>query len=282
MKKIYWERLCSTEEALHVSYSSQSKGGSWQMHGHDFCEVFWVESGIGRHLVDGLKDPCRLVSGQMCFIRDKDCHGFEAETGIEPFACINIAFPVAAWEQIRRRYGLEHHPFLNSGCPFPPLLEAPADMRSDFSRFFFRVLRRAPDILSRDAFLLGLATRTGGMDLPAPQGDLPAWLRRGMMAFEHEPALWSKGASELARCCGCSLTHLARIFREHLDRTPSDWILELRLVRASRLMQSTGFSVTEVALESGFENLSYFHRCFSHRFGQSPLQFRKSTRREAF
>jgi AraC-like DNA-binding protein len=60
-----------------------------------------------------------------------------------------------------------------------------------------------------------------------------------------------------------------------LGLTPSRWILDAHLKRAAQLLESTGFSVSDIALKSGFDNLSHFHRCFRCAFKLTPLRFRK-------
>ena len=51
--------------------------------------------------------------------------------------------------------------------------------------------------------------------------------------------------------------------------------MKARLLRAANLLKSTGFSIADVALEAGFENLSHFHRCFRGAYGVTPLLYRK-------
>lgn len=281
MRKIRWSDLCPHAEAVHTSSASQSTAGSWSVHDHDFNEVFWVESGVGLHLRGDGVAPRRLVAGQIVYIRWHDCHGFSTVGTSEPFTIINVAFPLEAWEELKDRYALENHPLMDDEAAEPPTLEVPTNLKADFSAFFFRVLRRPTTPLTRDAFLLGLLARTGGVDVPVPSSDLPIWFRRGLMDFENDPAQWSGGAAELARLCGCSRVHLARVMQQYLGKTPSQWILDLRLTRAARLLTATGFSITDVASESGFENQSYFHKRFAERYGCTPLQYRKMARREA-
>jgi transcriptional regulator GlxA family with amidase domain len=42
------------------------------------------------------------------------------------------------------------------------------------------------------------------------------------------------------------------------------------------LLRTTNQSISEIAFNSGFENISHFSRIFKENFGLSPLQFRKS------
>jgi len=51
--------------------------------------------------------------------------------------------------------------------------------------------------------------------------------------------------------------------------------MHLRLTHACHLLESTSLPVTEVALQSGFPNVSHFIRCFHRTYQMSPLQYRK-------
>jgi AraC family transcriptional regulator, dual regulator of chb operon len=281
MRRIRWKAICPHGEAMHASYNSRFSTASWAMHGHDFFEVFWIDSGVGRHRLSEKGEPQRLLSGDVCFIRRDDCHGFAAEAGSEPFALVNVAFTAEVWEDFRERYGFEGHPLFDASAASPPVLGIPQDLRREIAALFHDAVRRDAGALVRDAFLLQLAKLTGGSGIPAVGDTASAWLKRGLIEFERDRKARSAGVSALARQCGCSRTHLARVFREHVGSTPSAWLLELRLADAQRLLVTTGLSVTDVALESGFENLSHFHRCFARHFGLTPLRYRKKHQRSA-
>ncbi len=69
--------------------------------------------------------------------------------------------------------------------------------------------------------------------------------------------------------------YVSRYFKEHFHITLSQYVNHLRLERARQLLQETQLSVTEVALRSGYPNVSYFIRSFKKMYGLSPLKYRK-------
>lgn len=76
--------------------------------------------------------------------------------------------------------------------------------------------------------------------------------------------------AELARLVGVSSRQLERLFKQHLDDMPSRHYVELRLVRARRLLRHSGQSILQIALACGFASASHFSKAYRARFGHTP------------
>jgi len=87
--------------------------------------------------------------------------------------------------------------------------------------------------------------------------------------------LYNLSIDEFARTCHRSLSKFKRDFDTVFGMPPGKWLLEKRLEYASRLLQNSNKSITEVVMESGFINVAHFDRVFKKCFGESPLQYRK-------
>ena len=83
--------------------------------------------------------------------------------------------------------------------------------------------------------------------------------------------------SEYAELCNRSLSTFKRDFRTTYGEPPGRWLTAKRLEYAAILLQNAELQVTQIALQSGFEDLSHFSRSFKAKFGTSPAQFRKRT-----
>jgi AraC family transcriptional regulator, exoenzyme S synthesis regulatory protein ExsA len=82
-----------------------------------------------------------------------------------------------------------------------------------------------------------------------------------------------------ATLCNRSLSSFKRDFRNIYNVNPGQWLLEKKLGRAHDLLSSgQDLTVADVALESGFENITHFSRVFKKRFGVSPINFRKAVK----
>ncbi|CDI93995.1 putative transcriptional regulator [Pseudomonas aeruginosa PA38182] len=88
----------------------------------------------------------------------------------------------------------------------------------------------------------------------------------GEMERHTEPPLTTL---ELAERIQVTRRQLERLFRVHLDDTPSNFYLGLRLDKARQLLRQTDLSVLQVSLACGFESPSYFSRSYRARFAAS-------------
>ena len=80
---------------------------------------------------------------------------------------------------------------------------------------------------------------------------------------------------DLARLNEVSVRQLERLFHKHLQRTPSQYYLELRLARARSLLLRSESQVRDIALACGFVSAAHFSKCYSRLFGVSPIGERK-------
>ena len=79
----------------------------------------------------------------------------------------------------------------------------------------------------------------------------------------------------LASACSLSVSALERRFKKHLSKTPHQYITEIRLEQAWRLLKETKKNIGTIALETGFADHSHFTRAFKKHFGESPSSLRQ-------
>jgi len=81
---------------------------------------------------------------------------------------------------------------------------------------------------------------------------------------------------ELAKMANYSQWHFIRLFRDAYQETPHAFLLNQRLMRARRLLDTSPLAITEIARASGFENRSVFSRLFHKHFGVTALSIRQA------
>lgn len=81
---------------------------------------------------------------------------------------------------------------------------------------------------------------------------------------------------ELASLAGMSSSAFSRFFKLHTGRNISEYIIDLRLGYAARMLVDTAKSISEIGFDCGFNNLSNFNRIFKKKKGCTPSEFRES------
>lgn len=71
---------------------------------------------------------------------------------------------------------------------------------------------------------------------------------------------------------------LERLFRKHLNITPSAYYRNLRLEQARQLLQQTNRSITNIAVSCGFTSASHFSRTYHSKFDVAPSRDRRVER----
>jgi len=80
---------------------------------------------------------------------------------------------------------------------------------------------------------------------------------------------------DLSGCVGMSRKYFCKFFREMTHQTPIDYLNYYRIERACYQLITTDFSVTEIAFNCGFNDLSYFIKTFKKYKQTTPKQYLK-------
>lgn len=80
---------------------------------------------------------------------------------------------------------------------------------------------------------------------------------------------------EVAALTNMSLSSFSRYFKSRVNKSFSDFLAEIRIDYACKLLHEETINISQVGYESGFNTLSNFNRQFKEVTGQTPLQYRK-------
>jgi transcriptional regulator GlxA family with amidase domain len=80
--------------------------------------------------------------------------------------------------------------------------------------------------------------------------------------------------ADLAKESGISRSVLAERFSHFLGEPPMTYLTRWRLQLGAQMLNSTSYSVAQIAAEVGYESEPAFNRAFKREFGQPPARFR--------
>jgi AraC-like DNA-binding protein len=80
---------------------------------------------------------------------------------------------------------------------------------------------------------------------------------------------------ELADLVSMSESYFCRFFKRITTKSPIEYINHYRVQQAAAMLRHSDKKVMDIALDVGFNNLSYFNVVFKHRFGCTPASYRK-------
>jgi len=105
---------------------------------------------------------------------------------------------------------------------------------------------------------------------------LAAWQRRAVAQYLEQHLDETIPVATLASVARLSRYHFGRAFKVSFGASPHRFHLQLRLERAKDLLSTSALSITEIALEAGFQEASSFSMAFRRITGFTPSRYRRS------
>lgn len=79
----------------------------------------------------------------------------------------------------------------------------------------------------------------------------------------------------VAEHLGVSRTQLWRVFKSVSSKSLGDYIKDIRMQKASSMLKTGKYRISDIAFEVGYTDPRYFSRCFTKEFGLSPSEYAK-------
>ena len=86
---------------------------------------------------------------------------------------------------------------------------------------------------------------------------------------------------QLSSHFGFSVRHMSRLVKKGSGMGFGELVRSAKLRKAAALLESSGYSIDEIASQVGYADLSGFHRAFKHSFGVSPAEHRQKYRNKS-
>lgn len=99
-----------------------------------------------------------------------------------------------------------------------------------------------------------------------------------MLQYIEEHLSDSIEITDIADTALISVSECLRCFKHSIGTTPIQYVKQLRIQKAAELLSSTTLSITEVAIECGFQEMSYFSKTFKQTHGCTPSEYRDQKR----
>lgn len=269
-----------TPDYPYTQYHIRNRKKAFQIpvHWHQELEVIYIEKGALHITISGSSYEGRDGSiffvnpGELHFMESSDLSvsyytilfplefiSFQTQDGLEedlmlPLRSGRLQFPTSLTEQ-----GLCQR----SGAILKQIIQINRD-KSPFHQLHTRaqLLLLLEELLVSDTLLRPTHAHTAGM-------------QREILSFVQQHHTEKLTLEDLSREFHLSEKYLSRYFRQHFSLGFKQYVGHLRLSTAKNLLTSEEMSITDVALNSGYPNVSLFIRSFKSAYQMTPLQYRK-------
>jgi len=262
-------------EAFHFTRKDLPETPPLIEHSHDYFELMLVEHGQVHHWINGVEEV--LDRGHLVFIRPGDRHALQAVSGTGG-RILNVMFRADTAAHLVGRYAedMEGRFFWQTG-PLPVTLRLRGPQRERAVNAMLNLQSSHRGLARIEHFLLSVMTHV--LDASDAVDDrAPPWLLAACHATR-EPRVFRQGAEGFLAAAGRSHEHVCRQARRYLGLSPTQYVNRIRIQHAAMLLAGTDRALTDIALDCGFENLSYFHRLFRDQYGTTPRGYRLRHRR---
>jgi len=139
------------------------------------------------------------------------------------------------------------------------------------------MIRDYDEFLSQfSAMLLDYTRRVADCRLPGSESTLVLRVDRYIRTHMNEAVK----AGEVAEALHLNLAYLGREFKKHAGLTLTEYIRQVKLREAQRLLETTDLDPAEISVRLGFASQQYFNTLFRTHAGCSPMKYRQARRQE--
>ncbi|MFE5321054.1 helix-turn-helix domain-containing protein [Paenibacillus sp. NPDC056579] len=249
------------------------------MHSHSFLEICYVADGEGIYINNGITYP--LKRGTLYCSKPGSQHQIQSDDGmLLLFVAFDILHGESAPDIVRMFETITkyHHLFIPDAEETAPVLiwKSILIQASEVKAPYPEVISQlAHSMLITALSLFAERSSYSSLDTAEDQVPLSGSLQKAKDYIQTH--LSGKLAiKDVADAVHVSERQLSRLLSTELQQTFPAWVRTERLKRASYLLAYTDMSMEDIARETGFETVHYFHRVFTDTLHSTPGKFRKS------
>ncbi len=252
-------------------------------HSHNYVEMIYMCKGCTHHLING--EDVYLQEGEILLLSQKAVQEIYP-AGKEDIAVNFIILPeffgeclkiIASERNMLRDFVISCLRGENASCGyFHFKVTDILPIQNLIENLIFTVWNRQPNKRSINQVTMGLLflLLMNQMDkLETGTESEPQRFVMQILAYVEEH--YRDGElSELAERMHYDLYWLSKEIRKRTGKTYTELVQDKRLRQAAYLLKNTVMSVTDIAIEVGYSNISYFHRIFQKRYHMTPKKYR--------
>ncbi|WP_127533952.1 AraC family transcriptional regulator [Paenibacillus kobensis] len=241
---------------------------------HEYVLVHTVLSGSGTYTARGRTYTCR--AGDSFIIFPGELFSYQADA-LDPWHYVWVSFIGSSAQALLATVGI---------TPEKPIVAGGrlTDIRTLYSSLMDSLSKtdepRIADLESSGWLrlllsCLGQANRAE----PAIAVDTTAIDRQIEQAIRFMSLHYAQPVSieQLSRTLGYHRTHLSRMFKRMTGLSPKQYLMQIRLERAQKLLTDTTMPIDQVAVSAGFNDALYFSKKFRSWAGASPSAYRQAS-----
>lgn len=141
-----------------------------------------------------------------------------------------------------------------------PLIASPPEIRVDIQHYLQDIWVQFEKYLSREESDITYVHTRKIYDL---------------IGYLHEHYAEKFSLTALAESVFMSRNECCRYFKQAMHMTITEYLLEYRLSKAAEFLETSGLSITEIAEQTGFCDVSYFIKMFRQKTGMTPKAYAK-------
>ena len=247
--------------------------GDYYYHTHIYHELFYVIDGSRRHSLNGRVTT--LEPGDFYLLAPGDVHCFLRESGNDA-SHRDIMVTNEQWKMACDFVGADLFMELKNRSPVHTKITANQvrsleALLSDFISAPGEDKKRGEyaNILCVELIRILLEE-----NVHTKEQEYPAWLKNLLDKF-NQASNFIEGLPKVLSYINYNQAYLCREFKKYIGMTMTEYLNNLRLNYAAMLLQTKQESIISIASAAGFQNLSYFNRCFKKKYGMTPSAFQK-------
>ena len=252
----------------HHTYDEHPKAENFQMHAHEWMEIFYLLSGKCSYLVEGTRYD--LQPGDIIVLRSAETHMLDIGED-EPYERIAIHFSPALLASVPRN---EHflRPFVDRPLGQRNLYRSDETgdgrLKAAFAGFDFEGIGDIKlNLVSR--LMLFLTVLSAVFEKQSDNTPAEDSFQSQLVAYVNEHLFEDISLQSISDAFYRSRSQISRVFRQSTGSPLWEYVTIKRLL-AAQAMLHRGVSASEACLACGFSDYSSFFRAYRAHFGHSP------------